>query len=56
MKILLIISLLIFGSPAQAKGSDTLVSCHLKSAPFREFCDVIYQGSGVRIYYQDSGI
>ncbi|MEI7663553.1 MAG: TonB-dependent receptor [Bacteroidota bacterium] len=56
MKLLLLIHLLFFGSPARDKGPDTLVSCHFRQAPFSEYCDYIYRESGVRIYYNESWV
>ena len=56
MKLLLFIHLLFFGDPSRNADPDTLVSCHFSNKPFTEFCDYIYRGSGVRIYYHESWI
>ena len=56
MKLLIFIHLLFFSYPAQEKGPDTLVSCHLNGLPFKEFCDYIYHESGVKIYFRDSWV
>jgi len=56
VKLVLLIQLLFFGYPAQDKGPDTVVSCHFKELPFTEFCDYIYQESGVKIFFKESWV
>jgi hypothetical protein len=56
MKLLLLLHLLFFNAPADGKGPDTLISCHLHEATFMEFCDHIYRESGVRIYFNPSWV
>lgn len=36
-----------------AGGPDSTISCHLSNAPFDQFANLIFQKSGVHIFYQD---
>jgi hypothetical protein len=56
MKLLLIINLLLIGYPTLGKGTDTLVSCHFNDLPFSEFCNYLYQETGVRIYFHETSV
>lgn len=54
MKLLLLIQLLFVGHTAFAAGTDSIIACHLHQQPFREFCRIVYQESGVTIYYEEA--
>ncbi len=57
-KLLLFIHLFLTPSPApvHAEGPDTIISCHVIKITFPEFCEYIYQESGVKIYYRESWV
>jgi len=56
MNLLLFIHLLFIGHPATDTGPDTLISIHFSNATFPEYCEYVYEESGVRIYYQESWV
>ena len=42
--------------PLQAQGPEKILSCHVRNVPFSEFCDLVFQQTGVTIYYQENRV
>jgi hypothetical protein len=53
---ILLILLVLLGSPLQAQGPDKIVTCHFKGIPFTEFCDIVLHQTGVKIYYKEEWV
>jgi hypothetical protein len=53
---ILLILLLKFGYPFLGQEQKKVMSCNLKNASFSEFCEVVYQKTGTRIYYHDAWV
>jgi len=53
---LLLILILLFGSPLQAQGPEKVMACHFRNLSFSEFCEVVFRTTGVNVYYQEEWV
>lgn len=56
MRLILVLQLLILGYSTRASGPDSTIACHLHQQPFTEFCQLVYQETGVTIYYDSTWV
>ncbi|MDA3942729.1 MAG: TonB-dependent receptor [Bacteroidetes bacterium] len=54
MKQILLIVLILLVLRVQADKPDQIISCHVNELTFEQFCTMIFQKSGVKVYYKSS--
>jgi hypothetical protein len=53
---IILILLLQFGSPLQPQGPEKVMACHFRNISFAEFCEDVFDQTGVNIFYHEDWV